>query len=75
MRQQMWKRLSMAEQQTRTCYRRPVVIVSHGSQEKKEIEELVDRWTAGEPMDRFGGAYDEERTQIIHVNAVAPGEV
>ena len=71
----MWKRLSRAEKQTRASYRKPVVIVSRGSQEKKEIDELIERWTSGEPMDRFGGAYDEERIQIIHVYAVAPGEV
>jgi len=71
----MWKRLSMAEQQMRASYRKAVVIVSHGSQEKKEVDELIERWISGESMDRFGGAYDEERTQIIRVNAVAPSEV
>ena len=75
MHQQMWKRLHALGHKERHFFREKVVITSCGLEEKKEVDALVERWTSGEPMDRFGGVYDEERVHIIRVNAVVPGEV
>jgi hypothetical protein len=71
----MWKRLEAVEQKKRAVLREKAVITSCGLEEKKEVDALVERWMSGEPMERFGGVYDEERIVIIRVNAVAPGEV
>ena len=72
---QMWNRLNTVEQRMRTFYRKPVVITSFGAEKKKEVDELVERWMSGEPMDCFVGVYDEKRVHIIRMNGVAPGDV
>jgi len=70
----MWKRLHVLGHKERHFFREKVVISSLGAQETKEVDELVERCQSGEPMERFGGVYDEERMQIIRVMGVSPGE-
>jgi hypothetical protein len=71
---QMWKRLHLLGHKETHFFREKVLISSSGEKETKEVDELVKRWQSGEPMERFGGAYDEERMQIIRVIGVSPGE-
>ena len=74
MQRQMWKRLHALGHKERHFFREKVVITSNGTQETKEVDELVKRWQSGEPMERFGGVYDEDRMQIIRIIGVNPGE-
>ena len=55
--------------------RKPVWIFSSGKQETQEVDELIERWKSGEPVERFGGVYDETRVKISRVVFVQPGEV
>ena len=70
----MWKRLHALGHKERHFFREKVVITSNGEKETKEVDALVERWQSGEPMERFGGVYDEEQMQIIRVVGVSPGE-
>ena len=72
---QMWKRLEVIKQRQGAVCREKVVIVSIGAEETKAVDALVERWMAGEPMERYGGAYDEERMDILRVIGVRPGEI
>ena len=74
MQRQMWKRLHLLGHKERHFFREKVVISSSGEKETKEVDALVERWQSGEPMERFGGAYDEDRMQIIRIIGVTPGE-
>lgn len=69
--QQMWKRLGMAEQTARPSYRRFVKIISKPPETAEELDALIERWKAGEPMERFGGAYDDNVDLIIN-RIIAP---
>ena len=74
MQRQMWKRLYVLGHKERHFFREKVVITSNGTQETKEVDALVERRQSGEPMERFGGVYDEEQMQIIRIIGVTPGE-
>lgn len=74
-REQMWKRLRTVQQRVSDENRKPMWIFSSGVQETKEVDALIERWQSGEPMERFGGVYDEERVKIVRVVFVHPGEV
>jgi len=69
--QQMWKRLGKVEQLAKPPYPRFVRIISEPPETEEELDNLIERWKAGEPMERFGGAYDEDVNLII-VRIVAP---
>ena len=75
MRQGMWARIGKVNLKTRSHHRRIVKIVTNGAEETKEMEELIERWKSGEPMERFGGVYDEERSQLMWIVVVQPGDV
>ena len=63
--QQMWKRLGAVEKASKSAYGRVVTITSRPPETKEELDELIERWKAGEPMERFGGAYDDDIDLII----------
>ena len=61
----------MVEQASRPAHRRVVKVISEPPETKEELDELIERWKAGEPMERFGGAYDDKVSLII-VRAILP---
>jgi len=64
-RQQLWKRLQQTEKAEASKRQRVVQIRTRPGETEEELDKLVERWQAGQPMERFGGVYDEDTLFII----------